>query len=101
MSIIDLDYYVTVAKTQTDHKILSEELIDLVVETKKLRNALIFYADPETYTAIGFLPDHPCGDFIKDFDDNYYHEFFDRPMPGKIARDVLREDELKSTVLKR
>lgn len=29
--------------------------------------ALDFYADPGTYFAIGFFPDLPCGEFIKDF----------------------------------
>lgn len=31
-----------------------------------LAEALEFYADPETYFGIGFLPDKPCGPFISD-----------------------------------
>ena len=31
--------------------------------------ALRFYANPETYAAIGFFPDRPCGEFIDDFND--------------------------------
>lgn len=34
----------------------------------ELAEALGFYADPETYFAIGFLPDPPCGEFMEDFD---------------------------------
>ncbi len=46
---------------------------------------LEFYADPETYFAIGFLPDHPCGEFINDFS-----EIGIRGMkPGKKARELL------------
>lgn len=34
-----------------------------------LAGALEFYADPNTYIAIGFLPDPPCGDFMDDFEE--------------------------------
>lgn len=37
-------------------------------ENARLRKTLEFYADPETYFAIAFLPDPPCGDFVKDFE---------------------------------
>lgn len=42
---------------------------DLTRDNEELRKALEFYADPETYFAIGFFPDRPCGEFVKDFDD--------------------------------
>lgn len=48
-----------------------------------------FYSDPENYHAIGFFPDPPCGDFIQDFSDDHGHPFYDRPMPGKMARETL------------
>ena len=41
--------------------------------------ALSFYADIDTYFAIGFFPDPPCGDFMKDFDKS-------SKKPGKRAR---------------
>ena len=51
----------------------------------KLRKALELYADPDTYFAIGFLPDPPCGDFISDFGKAPDGSF----KPGKLAREVL------------
>jgi hypothetical protein len=35
----------------------------------QLETALRFYADPDTYFAIAFLPDPPCGDFMDDFEE--------------------------------
>ena len=48
---------------------------------KELIEALEFYANPDTYFAIGFFPDPPCGDFINDFDET--------GKPGVLARKVL------------
>ena len=64
----------------------------------KLAEALHFYADPDNYFAIGFFPDRPCGEFIEDFKDDYWEDFgsgivYERPMPGQLAREVLREVE--------
>jgi hypothetical protein len=50
---------------------------------QNLLKALLFYADPDTYFAIGFLGDPPCGDFIDDWDD--------AGKPGALARKVLAE----------
>jgi hypothetical protein len=49
----------------------------------ELIKALMFYADPNTYSAIGFFPDPPCGKFIDDFDKTR--------KPGALARKVLKE----------
>lgn len=38
-------------------------------EIKELREALFFYADPETYIATALLPDSPCGDIVNDYSD--------------------------------
>lgn len=51
----------------------------------KLREALEFYADPETYFAIGFFPDNPAGDFMDDFEETEELGF----KPGKRARAAL------------
>lgn len=59
---------------------------------EKLREALEFYADPETYHAITFMIDPPCGGFEDDFDEDHGDEFYDRPMPGKRARAALYEE---------
>lgn len=57
-----------------------------------MREALEFYADPDTYCAIGFFPDPPCGEFIDDFSDDHGNENYRRPMPGKRARAALAHD---------
>jgi hypothetical protein len=56
------------------------------VERDRLAKALRFYADPETYLAIGFFPDPPCGEFMDDFDDQGPQFGF---KPGKRARAAL------------
>ena len=52
---------------------------------------LSFYADPETYFAIGFFPDPPCGEFVDDFDEDYKHDDMSGPRPGKRAREMMVE----------
>jgi hypothetical protein len=53
-------------------------------EPKGLREALEFYADPDTYFAVGIFPDPPCGNFMDDFSDTELGR-----KPGKRARAVL------------
>ena len=48
----------------------------------QLIDALAYYGDPDTYYAIGFFPDPPCGDFIEDFDET--------GKPGGKARAALK-----------
>lgn len=58
---------------------------------EKLRLALAvieFYGNPETYFAIGFIPDRPCGAFIDDFEDTHLGS-----KPGKFAREKLKAIE--------
>jgi hypothetical protein len=49
-----------------------------------------FYADPETYFAIGFIADPPCGDFADDFGEDYKHEGMQGLRPGRRAREAIR-----------
>jgi len=58
----------------------------------ELAEALGFYADPETYAAIGFFPDRPCGEFIYDFSDcGMLGE-----KPGAKAREaIIKYDAMK------
>jgi hypothetical protein len=56
---------------------------------ERLRAALEFYADPESYAGIGFFPDPPCGDFADDFSDDHGNEEFPGHRPGKRARTAL------------
>ena len=63
----------------------------------KLVWALGFYADHETYHAIGFFPDRPCGEFADDFGTIEYinpetNEVVEsRSLPGEHARSILAE----------
>lgn len=56
---------------------------------KVLEDALKFYADPDTYFAIGIFPDRPCGEFIEDFSEVKDCHGFDTVKPGKRARAAL------------
>ena len=51
---------------------------------REIVEALAFYADPETYFAVGFFPDPPCGDFMEDFSETHLGM-----KPGKRAREAL------------
>lgn len=52
----------------------------------KMIDALMFYADPSTYFAIGVIPDPLCGEFINDFSETEIGY-----KPGKLARETLEE----------
>jgi hypothetical protein len=51
---------------------------------EQLEAALEFYAQPETYFAIAFVGDPPCGEFLDDFEETELGE-----KPGKRARAAL------------
>ena len=51
---------------------------------KKLTSALLFYASPDTYFAVGMFPNSPCGPIMKDFGDTYLGK-----KPGALARRAL------------
>lgn len=55
-------------------------------------DALNVYADPESYHAVAFAFDRPCGDFADDFS-RTKHPHYNRPMPGKAARAAVRKLE--------
>jgi len=59
--------------------VTKDEIIEELLET------VAFYANPETYFAIGFFPDPPCGEFMEDFSDT--DELGVKP--GKMARNLL------------
>ena len=52
----------------------------------EMMQVLDFYSDPETYFAIGFFPDPPCGPFIDDFSETDMGT-----KPGKRAREIMRK----------
>lgn len=70
---------------------LDERARHAEADNERLRAALEFYADPQSYHAIAFLVDRPAGGFADDFDDEHGDEFYERPMPGKTARRALGE----------
>ena len=62
----------------------------------ELEGVLEFYADPETYFAIGFFPDHPCGEFDEDFEELSgelgHPDGTSWFKPGKRARQAISGD---------
>lgn len=55
-----------------------------------LIDALRFYASASTYHAMEVLSDQPAGEFADDFSDDHGDEFYQRAMPGKLARETLK-----------
>lgn len=53
-------------------------------------DALATYADPETYHAIAIIADRPAGTFADDFSKTK-NPFYDRKMPGKLARATFKK----------
>ena len=71
-----------------DNRILTGEACEHKELCKcDIAKALTFYADPDTYFAIGFFPDPPCGEFINDFDEE--------KKPGALARKTFEIQRLK------
>lgn len=58
---------------------------------ERYRAALEFYANPDTYFAIAFMPDPPNGEFMDDFSD-VETEWGPEYRPGKRARQALVPD---------
>ena len=75
--------------------ILAGRLMDEHELRLKCEETLEFYADPESYHAIAFISDPPHGPFMEDFDEDYLDyspHMYDRPMPGKRAREALKPE---------
>lgn len=68
---------------------LSAMARQLVADVDRFRSALEFYANPDTYFAIGFSSDPPCGPFIDDFDLVTDASGAEVERPGKQARAAL------------
>ena len=56
------------AAGQEEHA-LHNIINSIKAERDRLREALEFYADPETYFGVAFMADRPCGDFVEDFEE--------------------------------
>lgn len=72
-----------VLKNEDIFLLYDKEQYESILET------LDFYADPDSYFGIGFIFDHPCGEFKNDFDKSYNNDDYDRNMAGKMAREAL------------
>lgn len=75
-----------------------EEAIETLKDYKRAFSiaieALAFYADPTVYHAILIVPDRPAGEFADDVSDVSSidgGEGYNRPMPGKLARETLEK----------
>lgn len=70
---------------------LADDLDRIANEIERLREVVHFYADPQSYHAIAFFVDRPAGSFADDFseDDETRAHGYNRPMPGKLAREAL------------
>jgi hypothetical protein len=67
---------------------------EIALAHDRLVAALAFYASPDTYFAIGFFPDPPCGEFMDDFSEHGYEDYPPEDVrPGKRARQALSEWE--------
>ena len=75
------------------HALVIADAIDIsIARIAALEEALEFYADPDTYCAISFWSDPPCGEFMEDFSEDHGYFDYDRPMPGARARAVLMRE---------
>lgn len=62
----------------------------------RLRDALAFYADPDTYFAVGFFPDPPCGAIMDDWSTHGTPGYAaDDERPGWVARTALADPEVQ------
>lgn len=80
-------------QNKNDNNRLRQDIAKLTDENERLRAALEQYANPAFYHAIMFMFDRPCGGFADDFSDDHGDAFYDRPMPGKAAREALQNKD--------
>lgn len=78
--------------TPEDIEIVRKACTPEVVE--QLVEALMFYADPDTYFAVMVYGDSPCGEFVDDIGEIVYVDENDQEIdreqrPGKLARETL------------
>jgi hypothetical protein len=74
---------------------LRDALSTVREQMRALEDVLEFYADPDTYFAIGFFPDEPAGEFMNDFEDLGIEFGY---KPGKRARAALPDTPQQPSV---
>lgn len=95
LTSIEIDAEVARIRAVTQHGTIGLPKADvdwLCDRVEAFAEALNFYADPDSYFAILFMPDRPAGEFADDFSNaDHLAEYgpYDRVMPGKRAREVL------------
>lgn len=78
-----------VKRTSMELSAIERELATSEEENRRLRKTLEIYADPGFYHACSFAFDRPTGGFDEDFSEDHGDEYYERPMPGKAARQAL------------
>lgn len=76
---------------------LEKDVSEAESERELLRDAVKFYADEGVYHGCSFSFDRPTGGFDDDFSLDAGSEY-DRPMPGKRAREALRQMSIAEDV---
>jgi len=70
---------------------MNNKIKELEVKLKSAIEIIAFYGDPDTYFAVGFFPDRPCGEIMEDFSETLE----DGEKPGRKARDwIIKNYEL-------
>lgn len=65
-------------------------IAELEADNARLREALEFYANPDTYFAVSVFSDPPCGAFMDDFSTHGHPDYHPNDeRPGKRARHAL------------
>ena len=70
---------------------MAAQLATVTAENARLREALQFYANRETWIAVSLFADPPCGEIVYDFDVPPDEPNGETPRPGKRARAALKE----------
>ncbi len=98
ISIHDI-YYGCCVSSALQHGIRDRHFgtaIDCIGELEQrlavMREALEFYADPDTYHATSLFCDPPCGDIRFDYSEDHGGDY-ERPMLGKKAREAIKQSE--------
>jgi hypothetical protein len=83
-----IDKLSSIIINESEKKLKINSIYTEVGRIQDLEEALEFYADPDSYFAVGFFIDRPAGGFADDFSDDHDGDY-ERPMAGKLAREVL------------
>ena len=84
------DYAYTVMELEPDGDYVRVDDYSYLYDTcLLLASALSFYGNPASYHAMWFHAEAPAGGFADDFSDDHGDDYYNRPMPGELAREAL------------